>query len=79
MFNLALFLHFRSKIRDLAEKKYGKVPTGDSKPNSWTLLDFGKSYFLSQCIPFESCVVILLAFWLLCPLAIKSNSVISIS
>ncbi|KAJ7948912.1 protein Iojap, chloroplastic [Quillaja saponaria] len=30
-----------SKIRDLAEKKYGKVPSGDSKPNSWTLLDFG--------------------------------------
>lgn len=30
-----------SKIRDLAEKKYGKIPTGDSKPNSWTLLDFG--------------------------------------
>ncbi|XP_059444443.1 protein Iojap, chloroplastic isoform X1 [Corylus avellana] len=30
-----------SKIRDLAEKKYGRVPTGDTKPNSWTLLDFG--------------------------------------
>lgn len=30
-----------SRIRDLAEKKYGKVPNGDSKPNSWTLLDFG--------------------------------------
>ncbi|OMP11706.1 Ribosome-associated, Iojap-like protein [Corchorus capsularis] len=30
-----------SKIRDLAEKKYGKIPTGDTKPNSWTLLDFG--------------------------------------
>ncbi|KAJ6967036.1 hypothetical protein NC652_004559 [Populus alba x Populus x berolinensis] len=30
-----------SKIRDLAEKKYGKVPSGDRKPNSWTLLDFG--------------------------------------
>ncbi|MED6149686.1 hypothetical protein PIB30_064847 [Stylosanthes scabra] len=30
-----------SRIRDLAEKKYGKFPTGDSKPNSWTLLDFG--------------------------------------
>ncbi|CAL0310242.1 unnamed protein product [Lupinus luteus] len=30
-----------SRIRDLAEKKYGKIPTGDSKPNSWTLLDFG--------------------------------------
>ncbi|KAI6687055.1 hypothetical protein NL676_023883 [Syzygium grande] len=30
-----------SRIRDLAEKKFGKVPSGDSKPNSWTLLDFG--------------------------------------
>ncbi|XVF18283.1 hypothetical protein REPUB_Repub11eG0007800 [Reevesia pubescens] len=30
-----------SKIRDLAEKKYGKIPSGDTKPNSWTLLDFG--------------------------------------
>lgn len=30
-----------SKIRDLAEKKYGRVPSGDTKPNSWTLLDFG--------------------------------------
>lgn len=30
-----------SRIRDLAEKQYGKVPTGDTKPNSWTLLDFG--------------------------------------
>lgn len=30
-----------SRIRDLAEKQYGKVPSGDSKPNSWTLLDFG--------------------------------------
>ncbi|XP_010552399.1 PREDICTED: protein Iojap, chloroplastic [Tarenaya hassleriana] len=30
-----------SRIRDLAENKYGKVPNGDSKPNSWTLLDFG--------------------------------------
>ncbi|XP_022717478.1 protein Iojap, chloroplastic [Durio zibethinus] len=30
-----------SKIRDLAEKKYGKIASGDTKPNSWTLLDFG--------------------------------------
>ncbi|KAK3198342.1 hypothetical protein Dsin_021757 [Dipteronia sinensis] len=30
-----------SRIRDLAEEKYGRVPPGDSKPNSWTLLDFG--------------------------------------
>ncbi|KAL4280123.1 hypothetical protein GQ457_03G025040 [Hibiscus cannabinus] len=30
-----------SRIRDLAEKKYGKIPSGDTKPNSWTLLDFG--------------------------------------
>ncbi|XP_028760442.1 protein Iojap, chloroplastic isoform X2 [Neltuma alba] len=29
-----------SKIRDMAEKKYGKIPSGDLKPNSWTLLDF---------------------------------------
>ncbi|KAL6998968.1 hypothetical protein U1Q18_000134 [Sarracenia purpurea var. burkii] len=30
-----------SRIKDLAEKQYGKVASGDSKPNSWTLLDFG--------------------------------------
>ncbi|KAI4365488.1 hypothetical protein MLD38_021469 [Melastoma candidum] len=29
-----------SKMRDLVEKKYGKVPSGDAKPNSWTLLDY---------------------------------------
>lgn len=28
-------------MADLAEEKFGKVPNGDSKPNSWTLLDFG--------------------------------------
>lgn len=31
----------RTKMADLAEVKFGKVPNGDSKPNSWTLLDFG--------------------------------------
>ncbi|KAJ4958198.1 hypothetical protein NE237_025309 [Protea cynaroides] len=31
----------RSKIRDLAEKQFERIPSGDSKPNSWTLLDFG--------------------------------------
>ncbi|XP_073134711.1 protein Iojap, chloroplastic [Henckelia pumila] len=30
-----------SKMRDLAETQYGRTATGDSKPNSWTLLDFG--------------------------------------
>ncbi|GKV37048.1 hypothetical protein SLEP1_g45117 [Rubroshorea leprosula] len=30
-----------TKVRDLAETKYGKVPSGDTKPNTWTLLDFG--------------------------------------
>ncbi|KAL8469475.1 hypothetical protein ACS0TY_032355 [Phlomoides rotata] len=30
-----------SRIRDLAETKYGRTATGDTKPNSWTLLDFG--------------------------------------
>lgn len=46
IFDLLFMLQFRSKMRDLAEKKYGKIPTGDSKPNSWTLLDFGK--FLNE-------------------------------
>ncbi|RVW75543.1 Protein Iojap, chloroplastic [Vitis vinifera] len=40
-----------SRIRDLAEKQYGKVPSGDSKPNSWTLLDFGGcSYLTIKCL-----------------------------
>ncbi|KAL7088279.1 hypothetical protein ACP275_13G118000 [Erythranthe tilingii] len=30
-----------SRIRDLAETQYGRTATGDYKPNSWTLLDFG--------------------------------------
>lgn len=30
-----------SKIRDIAEKQFRRVATGDTKPNSWTLLDFG--------------------------------------
>ncbi|RVW23485.1 Protein Iojap, chloroplastic [Vitis vinifera] len=38
-----------SRIRDLAEKQYGKVPSGDSKPNSWTLLDFGGYFELHNC------------------------------
>ncbi|PWA45128.1 lojap-related protein [Artemisia annua] len=31
----------RTRISDLAEKQYGKFSTGDTKANSWTLLDFG--------------------------------------
>ncbi|KAK9689892.1 hypothetical protein RND81_09G088700 [Saponaria officinalis] len=31
----------RTKMADHAEEKFDKVPKGDSKPNSWTLLDFG--------------------------------------
>ncbi|XP_008796472.1 protein Iojap, chloroplastic [Phoenix dactylifera] len=30
-----------SRIRDIAEKQFNKVASGDTKPNSWTLLDFG--------------------------------------
>ncbi|CAN8269405.1 unnamed protein product [Cochlearia groenlandica] len=30
-----------SRMRDLAEKKYGKSANGDVKPNAWMLLDFG--------------------------------------
>lgn len=40
---------FRSRIRDLAETKYGRVPSGDSKPNSWTLLDFGMYDSFTMC------------------------------
>ncbi|GJM98398.1 hypothetical protein PR202_ga15409 [Eleusine coracana subsp. coracana] len=32
-----------SKMRDIGEKQFSKVASGDTKPNSWTLLDFGKS------------------------------------
>ncbi|KAL2925864.1 Protein Iojap chloroplastic [Bienertia sinuspersici] len=31
----------RTRMADHAEEKFGKVPNGDLKPNSWTLLDFG--------------------------------------
>ncbi|XP_042418772.1 protein Iojap, chloroplastic-like [Zingiber officinale] len=30
-----------SRIRDTAEKQFDKIASGDTKPNSWTLLDFG--------------------------------------
>ncbi|KAL0363017.1 UNVERIFIED_CONTAM: protein Iojap, chloroplastic [Sesamum calycinum] len=30
-----------TRIRDLAETQYGRTASGDAKPNSWTLLDFG--------------------------------------
>ncbi|KAJ0102189.1 hypothetical protein Patl1_05126 [Pistacia atlantica] len=35
-----------SRIKDLAENKYGRIPSGDSKPNSWTLLDFGECPYM---------------------------------
>ncbi|KAL3638841.1 hypothetical protein CASFOL_016748 [Castilleja foliolosa] len=31
----------RTRVRDLAETQYGRTATGDYKPNSGTLLDFG--------------------------------------
>lgn len=40
-FSLPQINAIRIKMADLAEEKFGKVPNGDSKPNSWTLLDFG--------------------------------------
>ncbi|XP_052178283.1 protein Iojap, chloroplastic [Diospyros lotus] len=56
-----------TKIKDLAEKQYGKVATGDAKPNSWTLLDFVNNGddpcavvamidFLLVCIFFAECI-----------------------
>lgn len=29
------------RMRDVAEEKFNRSPKGDSKPNAWTLLDFG--------------------------------------
>lgn len=40
-FSLPQINAIRIKMADLAEEKFGKVPNGDSKPNTWTLLDFG--------------------------------------
>ncbi|KAF6162300.1 hypothetical protein GIB67_008429 [Kingdonia uniflora] len=40
-----------SRIRDLAEKQYQRVPTGDYKPNSWALLDFGTRFNFFSSIP----------------------------
>lgn len=37
----------RSRIRETAEKQFKKVPSGDTKPKSWTLLDFGKKFGIS--------------------------------
>jgi hypothetical protein len=34
-------LHCSSKMRDIGEKQFSIVASGDTKPNSWTLLDFG--------------------------------------
>lgn len=28
-------------MRDMAEERFDYSPRGDTKPNSWTLLDFG--------------------------------------
>lgn len=33
-------------MRDIAELDFNKVATGDTKPNAWTLLDFGRFYYL---------------------------------
>nr|BAJ87973.1 predicted protein [Hordeum vulgare subsp. vulgare]BAJ90794.1 predicted protein [Hordeum vulgare subsp. vulgare] len=30
-----------SKMRDIGEQQFSRVASGDTKPNSWTLLDFG--------------------------------------
>nr|GMC74415.1 protein Iojap, chloroplastic [Ipomoea batatas] len=30
-----------TRIRDMAEEQYGRAASGDTKPNSWMLLDFG--------------------------------------
>lgn len=44
---MAFYVYCRGRIRDLAETKFGRTATGDFKPNSWTLLDFGKSVLVA--------------------------------
>ena len=44
-----VFLPCSSKMRDIGEKQFRIVASGDTKPNSWTLLDFGKSLFSVLC------------------------------
>jgi hypothetical protein len=29
-------------MRDIGEQQFSRVASGDTKPNSWTLLDFGQ-------------------------------------
>lgn len=50
-------LRCRSRIRDLAEKKYGRSSSGDVKPNSWTLLDFGMHYLYLNLKIYECSVI----------------------
>jgi hypothetical protein len=38
-------------MRDIGEKQFSKVASGDTKPNSWTLLDFGKSMLSCHVYP----------------------------
>ena len=51
--SLTFFCECRSRIRDTAEKQFQRVATGDTKPNSWTLLDFGKSSELVASTSFD--------------------------
>lgn len=52
-----ILLYFRTRINDLAEKQYGKFATGDTKANSWTLLDFGR-FSSSSLMKLTVCKVI---------------------
>jgi hypothetical protein len=46
-------------MRDIGEKQFSKVASGDTKPNSWTLLDFGKSLPLILTLSISYCHLIL--------------------
>jgi hypothetical protein len=46
-------------MRDIGEQQFSKVASGDTKPNSWTLLDFGKSLPLILALFISYCHLIL--------------------
>ncbi|KAK1288546.1 hypothetical protein QJS10_CPB19g01334 [Acorus calamus] len=40
-YNMPQIDAMRTRMSDLAEEQFARVPSGDRSPNSWTLLDFG--------------------------------------
>lgn len=41
LYILLLFMMSSKRIRDVGEERFKVIPRGDTKPNPWTLLDYG--------------------------------------